>query len=313
MPTTIQSALHPAGPGAAGISDLWWLMFWTCTVVYVVVMAALVVAIRRRTAGGNAGSERTLTRSVVGASAVTVVILCGLLVASVSTGRAVGAVASGNALVIAITGNQWWWDVEYHNPEPSLRTRTANEVHLPVGRPVRILLTSNDVIHSFWVPNLHGKMDLVPGRRTELGLQVDTPGIYRGQCAEYCGLQHAHMAFTVIAESSDDFERWLSAQRQAAPAPTTPEQQRGFEIVTRGPCAMCHTVRGTSAGARTAPDLTHLASRSTLAAGTVPNTRAALADWIANPQHLKPGAKMPATGLSAEELQAVLAYLEILR
>jgi cytochrome c oxidase subunit II len=313
MPTTIQSALHPAGPGAAGISDLWWLMFWTCTAVYVVVMAALVVAIRRRTAGANAGSERTLTRSVVGASVVTVVILCGLLVASVATGRAVGSIATGDALVIAITGNQWWWDVEYHNPEPSLRTRTANELHVPVGRPLRILLTSNDVIHSFWVPNLHGKMDLVPGRRTELGLQVDAPGIYRGQCAEYCGLQHAHMAFTVIAESSDDFERWLSAQRQTAPAPATPEQQRGFEITTRGPCAMCHTVRGTSAGARTAPDLTHLASRSTLAAGTVPNTRASLADWIANPQHLKPGAKMPATGLSAEELQAVLAYLEILR
>jgi cytochrome c oxidase subunit 2 len=313
MPTTIQSALHPAGPGAASISDLWWLMFWTCTVVYLLVMTALVMAIRRHREGENAPAERTLVRSVVGASAVTVVILFALLVASVTTGRAVGAVTSSNPMVIAITGNQWWWDVEYHNPLPSLRTRTANELHLPVGRPVRILLTSNDVIHSFWVPNLHGKMDLIPGRRTELSLQVDRPGIYRGQCAEYCGLQHAHMAFTVIAEPSDDFERWLAAQRQPAPAPISLEQQRGFDIVTRGPCAMCHTVRGTSAGARTAPDLTHLASRSTLAAGTVPNTRGYLAGWIADPQHLKPGAKMPPTGLSAEELQAVLAYLEMLR
>ena len=313
MPTTIQSALHPAGPGAASISDLWWLMFWTCTVVYLLVMTALVMAIRRHREGENAPAERTLVRSVVGASAVTVVILFALLVASVTTGRAVGAVTSSNPMVIAITGNQWWLDVEYHNPLPSLRTRTANELHLPVGRPVRLLLTSNDVIHSFWVPNLHGKMDLIPGRRTELSLQVDRPGIYRGQCAEYCGLQHAHMAFTVIAEPSDDFERWLAAQRQPAPAPISLEQQRGFDIVTRGPCAMCHTVRGTSAGARTAPDLTHLASRSTLAAGTVPNTRGYLAGWIADPQHLKPGAKMPPTGLSAEELQAVLAYLEMLR
>ena len=313
MPTTIQSALHPAGPGAASISDLWWLMFWTCTVVYLLVMGALVMAIRRRREGSDALGEGTLVRSVGGASAITVVILFGLLVASVATGRAVGSLNSGDALVISITGNQWWWDVEYHNPVPSLRTRTANELHLPVGRPVRLLLTSNDVIHSFWVPNLHGKMDLIPGRRTELALQVDTPGIYRGQCAEYCGLQHAHMAFSVMAESPDDFERWLAAQRQPAPAPATPEQQQGFEIVTRGPCAMCHMVRGTSAGARTAPDLTHLASRSTIAAGTVPNTRGYLAGWIADPQHLKPGAKMPATGLSAEELQAVLAYLEMLR
>jgi cytochrome c oxidase subunit 2 len=312
MPTTMQSALHPAGPGAASISDLWWLMFWTCTVVYLLVMTALVVAIRRR-GGGDAPAERTLVRSVVGASVVTVVTLFGLLVASVATGRAVGSVTSRDAMVIAITGYQWWWDVEYHNPLPSLRARTANELHLPVGRPIRLLLTSNDVIHSFWVPNLHGKMDLIPGRRTELSLQVDRPGVYRGQCAEYCGLQHAHMAFTVIAEPAADFERWLAAQRQPAPAPNSLEQQRGFDIVTRGPCAMCHTVRGTSAGARTAPDLTHLASRSTLAAGTVPNTRGYLAGWIADPQHLKPGAKMPATGLSAEDLQAVLAYLEILR
>jgi cytochrome c oxidase subunit II len=313
MPVTIQSALHPAGPGAATISDLWWLMFWTCTVVYVLVMTALVVAVRRRHAESDVRDEQRLVQRVVGATAVTVLILVGLLVASVTTGRAVSALAAGDPLVIAITGNQWWWDVEYHNPAPSLRTRTANEIHLPVGRPVRILLTSNDVIHSFWVPNLHGKMDLIPGRRTELMLRVDTPGVYRGQCAEYCGLQHAHMAFIVIAVSSDDFERWLAAQRESAPAPGTPEQQRGFEIVTRGSCAMCHTVRGTSAGARTAPDLTHLATRSTIAAGTVPNTRGALAGWIANPQHLKPGAKMPVPGLSAEELEAVLAYLETLR
>jgi cytochrome c oxidase subunit 2 len=313
MPAILQSALHPAGPQAASISHLWWLMFWTCTVVYVVVMGTLVVAVRRRRGGGGPSVERSLVRGVAGASAVTIVILVGLLFASVVTGRAIGSLGSAEGLVIEITGNQWWWDIEYHNPDPSLRIRTANELHLPVGRQVRIQLKSNDVIHSFWVPNLHGKMDLIPGRQNTLWLQADRPGIYRGQCAEYCGLQHAHMAFSVIAESSDDFERWVIAQRRPAPAPSTPEQQRGLEVVEGRSCAMCHTVRGTNAGGRTAPDLTHVATRSTIAAGTAPNTRGYLADWIVDPQHMKPGTRMPATGLSGEELQAVLAYMGTLK
>ena len=314
MPSILQSALHPAGPGAASVSDLWWLMFWTCTAVYVLVMGALALAVlHRRRRRRDAPSERTLLRSVVAASAATLVILFGLLFASVVTGRAIASLGSADAVTVEVTGNQWWWDVEYLHPNPSLRVRTANELHLPVGRPVRIQLKSNDVIHSFWVPNLHGKMDLIPGRQTVLWLQADRAGVYRGQCAEYCGLQHAHMAFHVIAESPEAFERWLDGQRQTAPPPATPEQQQGREIVERGSCALCHTVRGTAAGGRTAPDLTHLATRSSLAAGTAPNTRGYRAGWIVDPQHLKPGAKMPATGLSAGELQAVLAYLETLR
>lgn len=312
MPAIFQSALHPAGPQAASISNLWWLMFWTCTAVYVVVIGVLFVAVWRRR-GDKPTSERRLLHSVVGATAVTVVILFGLLFASVATGRAVASLGSAESLVIEVTGNQWWWDVTYHNPNPSLSVRTANELHVPVGRQVRIQLKSNDVIHSFWVPNLHGKMDLLPGRQTAIWIQADKPGVYRGQCAEYCGLQHANMAFTVVAESSDDFERWLAAQRLPAPRPSSPEQERGLQVVERGPCAMCHAVLGTAAGGRTAPDLTHFRSRSTIAAGTAPNTRGYLAGWIADPQHLKPGAKMPATGLSAEDLQAVLAYLETLK
>jgi cytochrome c oxidase subunit 2 len=144
-------------------------------------------------------------------------------------------------------------------------------------------------------------------------LQAEKPGVYRGQCAEYCGLQHAKMALTVVAETSDDFERWLTANRAGAPAPTTPEQQRGKDVIERGPCAMCHNITGTLAGGRTAPDLTHIASRSTLAAGTVPNTRGYLAGWIMDPQHIKPGNRMPPPGLSSEDLQAVLAYLETLK
>lgn len=314
MPAIFQSALHPAGAAAASISWLWWLMFWTCTAVYVVVIGVLFVAVhRRRGETAEPTSQRNLLRSVVGATAVTIVILFGLLFASVRTGRAIASIGSAEALVIEITANQWWWDVVYDHPSPSLRVRTANELHLPVGRQVRIQLASNDVIHSFWLPNLHGKMDAIPGRQTALWIQADTAGVYRGQCAEYCGLQHANMAFTVVVESAEDFERWITAQRQPAPPPTTPEQTQGLEVVERGPCAMCHTVRGTAAGARTAPDLTHVATRSTIAAGTAPNTRGYLAGWISDPQHLKPGNKMPATGLSSEQLQAVLAYLETLR
>jgi cytochrome c oxidase subunit II len=313
MPSIFQSALHPAGPGAASISGLWWVMFWTCTVVYVLVMGVLVMAVRRRRAGQEPPGERALVRAVVAASAATIAILFGLLFASVVTGRAIGSLGAAEGLVVEITGNQWWWDIEYHNPDPSLRVRTANELRLPAGRQVRIQLKSNDVIHSFWVPNLHGKMDLIPGRQTALWLQADTPGVYRGQCAEYCGLQHAHMALAVIAESTGDFDRWLMAQRQTAAPPTTAAQRRGLEIIERGTCAMCHTVRGTAAGGRTAPDLTHFGTRSTIGAGTAPNTPGYLAGWIADPQHLKPGAKMPATGLSAEELQGVLAYLETLK
>jgi cytochrome c oxidase subunit 2 len=313
MPAIFQSALHPAGPQAASISHLWWLMFWTCTVVYVVVIGALFAALRNGRRDRPPSDDRALTRSVMAASSLTVVILFGLLFASVATGRAVASLGAAEALVIDVTGNQWWWDVTYENPTPSLRAKTANELHIPVGRQIRIQLKSNDVIHSFWVPNLHGKMDLIPGRQNVIWLQADRPGVFRGQCAEFCGLQHAKMAFTVVAESSDDFERWLAAQRQPAPPPSTPDQQHWLQIGERGTCARCHTGAGTAAGGRTAPDLTHVATRSTIAAGTAPNTPGYLAGWIANPQHLKPGAKMPSTGLSAGELQAVLAYLETLR
>ena len=254
-----------------------------------------------------------LERGVIAATALTIVILFGLLIASVATGRAIGSLNTPDALMIQVTGYQWWWNVEYLHSVPSQRVITANELHLPVGRPYAFRLKSGDVIHSFWVPNLHGKMDLVPGRENWTWVRVDRPGVFRGQCAEFCGLQHAHMALTVIAESSDDFERWLSGQRATAPPPSTPQQSRGLDIVERGPCALCHTIRGTQAGGRTAPDLTHFATRSTIAAGTAPNTRGYVAGWIADPQHLKPGAKMPPTGLNGDDLQAVLAYLETLK
>jgi cytochrome c oxidase subunit 2 len=289
-------------------------MFWVCTSVFLLVMGALAIAITRGRSGAAAGTtSATITRHVSVAIALSIVSLLGLLFADVMTGRALASLASPGAVGIQITGYQWWWNIEYLDADPSLRVITANELHLPVGRPIYIKLRAADVIHSFWVPTLHGKTDLVPGRENVTWLQVDRPGIYRGQCAEYCGVQHAHMALTVVAESSDQFEQWLKSQREPAPGPGSPEAVRGLEVVERGPCAMCHTIRGTHAGARLGPDLTHFATRSTIAAGTVPNTPGYLAGWIANPQHIKPGARMPPTGLSSSDLQAVLAYLGTLR
>ncbi|HEV3484293.1 MAG TPA: cytochrome c oxidase subunit II, partial [Vicinamibacterales bacterium] len=289
MPTRIQSALDAAGLQAGRIEVLWWIMFWVCAAVYVAVIGALVIAmVRGRSADRARPGEGSLLRGVAVATGLTVVILVGLLVASVVTGRAIGSLSSSEPVMIRVTGYQWWWKVEYPHSDPSQHFTTANELHLPVGRPVAVRLQSADVIHSFWVPNLHGKMDLIPGRENWIWIQADTPGVYRGQCAEFCGLQHAHMSLVVIAESSDQYEQWAHAQRQPAAPPTTPQQSRGLNIVERGPCAMCHAIRGTIAGAVFGPDLTHFASRSTIGAGTAPNTRGYLAGWIADPQQLKP-------------------------
>ena len=309
----IQSIIHPAGIQAARISHLWWVMFWICAADWAAVAIAALIAIARGRRGSSLASERQLGVSVAVAGGISVVALIALLTQSVVTGRALDTLRSPQAVQIQVTGSQWWWDVQYENPNPSLRVTTANEIHIPVGRPVRVNLLSTDVIHSLWIPNLQGKIDLVPGRLNELWLRADRAGVYRGQCAEFCGLQHAKMALVVVAEPSDDFERWLMGNRASAPPPVTPEQQRGKDVVEKGPCAMCHNITGTLAGGRSAPDLTHVASRSTIGAGSMPNTRGYLAGWIADPQHIKPGNRMPAPGLTGDELQAVVAYLETLK
>lgn len=309
----LQSIIHPAGIQAARVSHLWWVMFWICAVVWAAVAVAALVAIARGRRGSSTATDAQIGRSVTVAGGLSVAALLGLLFQSIVTGRALDTLRSPDALRIQVTGNQWWWDVQYEHAVPALRVTTANEIHIPVGKPIRFDLLSTDVIHSLWIPNLQGKIDLVPGRLNELWLRADEPGIYRGQCAEYCGLQHAKMALVVVAEPPDDFERWLTANRAPASPPTTPEQERGRDIFERSPCAMCHTIAGTSAGGRSAPDLTHLASRSTIGAGTLPNTKGYLAGWIADPQHIKPGNRMPPPGLNGEELQAVLAYLETLK
>ncbi len=310
----LQSVIHPAGIQAALVSHLWWILFGICTFVWVAVAIAALIAMRR---GHRAASvdlpESRIGRNVAFAGVATTITLIAIIFESVVIGRSLNTLKAPDALRITVTANQWWWDVQYENPVPSLRVTTANEIHIPVGRPVGFNLLSNDVIHSLWIPNLQGKIDLVPGRRNELWLQADRPGVYRGQCAEYCGLQHAKMALVVVADPPEQFEYWLTANRASAPAPVTPEQQRGKDATEKGPCAMCHTITGTLAGGRTAPDLTHIASRSTLGAGSIPNTQGYLAGWISDPQSIKPGNRMPPPGLASDELQAVLAYLETLK
>lgn len=309
-----QSVLDVAGVQAQRIETLWWVMFWVTTIVTVIVFALLAWAVlRARRHHAASADERLLLRYVTGGALATVTILFGLLIVTIITSRAIASQHDAQALQIEVTANQWWWNVEYQHPEPEQRVRTANELHIPVGRTVGIKLLANDVIHSFWVPALHGKLDAIPGHEATLWLRADRPGIYRGQCAEYCGAQHAHMAFVVIAEPSDDFERWIQAQRTTAAEPQSPQEQRGLYLVQRSACVMCHTIRGTAAGGRMGPDLTHIASRGTILAATAARTAENLHRLIADPQQFKPGARMPALRLSDADRAAIVAYLERLR
>ena len=315
----LQNMLDSAGPQAARIEWLWWIALGIATVVYVAVIAALAFAVLRRrgdasaTADARARHEHLLTRWVSVAVGATVIVLLAFLVMDLSTGRALASLGTADTLGITITGRQWWWEIEYEHQDPSRRVRTANELHIPVGRPVLIKTKSADVIHSFWVPSLHGKRDHIPGYTRPLWIQADRPGVYRGECAEFCGHQHAKMAMQVIALPPDAFDRWYAAQLEPAPPPADSLAQRGLQVFLDKPCVVCHAIRGTPARGETAPDLTHLASRRTIAAGTLPNTRGHLGGWIVNPQSIKPGVKMPPNALSPDDLEALLAYLGGLR
>jgi cytochrome c oxidase subunit 2 len=222
-------------------------------------------------------------------------------------------VPSKRPLTIEVVAHQWWWELQYKDSTPGGLFTTANELHVPVGQPVLLVLTSRDVIHSFWVPNLAGKKDLVPGRTQSWWFQADTPGVYRGQCAEFCGHQHAKMALLVVAEPLTDYQAWVRRSQQPAVTPSDPVAARGQQVFMNGTCVMCHAIQGTPARSRNGPDLTHLASRRTLAAATLENTRGALAGWIVDPQRVKPGTQMPPSQLSSQDLDALLTYLQTLK
>jgi cytochrome c oxidase subunit 2 len=214
---------------------------------------------------------------------------------------------------IEITGHQWWWEVRYQDPDASSIFTTANEIHIPVGVPVTFTLKATDVIHSFWVPNLHGKKDLIPGKVSTIWLQADKAGVYRGQCAEFCGHQHAHMALWIFAEPREQFDAWRRNQIQSAVAPASSTEQKGQQVFLSSACVMCHAINGTTAGANVGPNLTHLASRNTIAAATLPNDREHLAQWVSDSQQIKPGNRMPPNKLLPEDMQALLDYLQSLK
>ena len=309
----IQSALEPAGMQAAKIAGLWQFFLIVCTVVYVLVMIFLVAAMFRRRPEivPNAVSPR-VRNAVIGATGLTVLTLFALLTATIFTSRGIADVPD-RAIQIAVYGRQWWWQVEYDDLDKSKRFTTANELTIPVGVPVTLHLRSSDVIHSFWVPSLSGKKDLIPGREATLQLRADRAGVYRGQCAEFCGYQHANMSFWVTAVPMAEYARWVDASRMPSKAPSTPKQRKGQEVFMNSPCPLCHTIQGTPASGKTAPDLTHFASRRSIAAGTVPNRRGFLGGWILDAQHVKPGSQMPSMTLEQGELEPLIDYLESLR
>jgi cytochrome c oxidase subunit 2 len=313
-----QSALDVHGEAAASLKQLIILIVAVCSVVWALVMIALILALVRRRERRepplqtNPATERRMTITVAAAVAATVVIITVFTVLSFFTTRAL-SVAGADDLTIKVRGLQWWWGVEYFGGAPEQRFETANEIHIPVGRKVRLQLEGLDVIHSFWVPSLAGKQDLIPGRPNELTLRAERPGVYRGQCAEYCGLQHAHMAFFVIAEEQGAFDEWVRSQRQDAAAASNEETVAGQQAFVSRQCAACHTVRGTSADGKTGPDLTHVGGRTTIAAGLLPTTRGSLAAWIADPQTLKPGNNMPLVPMNPDELRAISAWLASLK
>lgn len=314
-------ALHAAGPQAANIEWLYWVIFWILLVVYVLVVLGFTHAAKRAYTPAHEMLPVIKDRSgdrraawVVGiAVTVTVLTLFAVLFMTVITGKKVEGLTSKNPITIQVIGHQWWWEVIYPNSQADQTVTTANEIHLPVGKPVVILTNSADVIHSFWAPNVNGKRDLLPGYSSAFWMQVDQPGTYHGQCAEFCGLQHAHMGFSIVAETDDQFRAWKEQQLKPAADPSDPGAVHGREVFLTHACVMCHTVRGTDAGSRMGPDLTHLASRNMIAAETLPNTRGALAGWIIDPQRIKPGNHMAPNPLDPGDLQDLLTYLETLQ
>lgn len=313
--TSPMTILRGAGPVAAMQAKLgWWLLIVSVIVVVVVGVLILAGALRRRTERSDllVRSGSGMRWVIVGGMIVPAIILVLTFAFTIATEDATAAPPTDPAVTVEVIGHRWWWEVKYPS-DPSHSIVTANEIHIPVGQPVRLELTSADVIHSFWIPLLAGKTDVIPGQRNVAWIQADTAGVYRGQCTEYCGLQHANMAAFVVAEPPTQFAQWLEAQSKSADAPKDPDAAAGLAVFQKSACSTCHAIRGSEALGQVGPDLTHVAGRMTLAAGALENTRGNLAGWIGNSQAIKPGNDMPVMTLSPADLEALVSYLETLR
>jgi cytochrome c oxidase subunit 2 len=313
----IQSPLAPAGEQAGRIASLFWLMMAVCGFMYLLVLLFLGLGLWRSRRGGGGvpvepninPADRGLTNSLLLWSGLVVGGLTLLIVGSFLADRTIAQARGRSALEVRVTGHQWWWRIHYRDPATGGWIETANELHLPVGRTTRVTLGSADVVHSFWIPNIAQKLDVIPGLRNMVDLTPTRTGWFRGQCAEFCGAQHAHMALDVKVDTAADFDRWLAGQARPAAIHANATAARGLQIVSTGSCAMCHAIRGTRSAGRPGPDLTHVASRRSIAAGTMPMSRGGLQGWIVQPQAIKPGTMMPPTPLSPADADAVSLYL----
>jgi cytochrome c oxidase subunit 2 len=309
-----QNVLQPESHAERRIATLWWVMLTGSAIGFGVIALLLFLgwARRNRDRLPFGGGERAATGLVVGLGiAVPIVVLVILFVwADIFVLRSTAAPSpKSTQMTIDVVGHQWFWEVRY----PGTKAVTANEIHIPTRTRVNLVGTTADVIHSFWVPELNRKVDLVPGHPNRILLEADRPGAYRGQCAEFCGLQHAHMSMWVYAEPPARFRAWLANMAKPARAPAGPQARHGQKVFLSAPCASCHTIRGTNAQGKVGPDLTHLGTRTTLAALVLPNNRAALEEWLRDPQHVKPGNRMPRVPLSEADYRALATYLEGLR
>lgn len=303
----MQSSLHPSSPAASAIAQLWWVLLVILSLYSLATFVLMLWGIFRSPTDDSSPSREGRVLILGGGVILPAIILVPLLIYSLTTSTSLRMPET--ELKVRVIGHRWWWEVQY--PEHSIIT--ANEIHIPAGHPVELELTASDVIHSFWTPQLHGKMDMLPGQTTSFWIEADRPGTYRGQCAEFCGVQHAHMAFVVEALAPEEFAAWLAANQQLPDAPAGDELQRGRQAFFRHGCAACHAIRGTPAAGRAGPDLTTMGSRQTIAAATLPNTTENLLAWVADPQAIKPGANMPATHASEEDLRAIVRYLQSLQ
>lgn len=339
----LQSALEPASDQASGIAYLWWAMFIGAIIIFAAVMVVLGVGLWRARRSETRLSRIASRNLVITAGvAIPLLVLIFLVGGSLLLGKDLSAKPPEGAQSIEVIGWRWWWEIRYLDERGELIATTANEIHVPVGTPVRLILRSGDVIHSFWVPNLHGKTDLVPGMVNSSWFTARRPGTFYGQCAEFCGTQHALMGFRVIAQEPAEYDAWLALQAKDARAPTSEQQRLGRQVFVDSGCAACHVIRGVTprslvggkdpnappviAESRTltkaqmatldspipAPDLTHFGSRKTLAAGARPTTTGHIGGWLSDPQGIKPGALMPPTLLEPQELLALVSYLQSL-
>ncbi len=317
--TGSESMLNPAGTAAHRISTLGWIVFITFMAVSLIMWILTAwVAVRRKGSlkehapyNATGGEQWILAGGII---VPLVVLTCMFVLSETTMAHFPMKQKTDPPPEIVLTGHQWWWQIQYVSGPVDQHFTTANEMHIPVGQNVDIQLRTADVIHTFWVPRLHGKMDLIPGQPNMIRIRADRPGTYRGQCSEFCGDQHANMAMLVIADPPGQYAQWVADQRADAAQPTTPDTQAGEQVFLSGPCAFCHTVRGTDAAGVVAPDLTHIASRESLAADTLVNNKANLEAWITHAQSLKPGCEMPnLTEFTGLQLRQMTDYLQTLQ